>query len=505
MKFIQGQEFAALSSEGELLIYLAIDSCLIRVKPVNSTPGAFQPFLENPHLLQELADHLAQSRTSANSLALDKFRTGQKTRISALNLNMTGKCNLACVYCYAQGGDYARIQKDMDAPMALQTLDEALQASDPSLPFRIEFFGGEPLLNTEVIEAVIEWQKHSAAWKNHPGGTVNRISTNLTTLSGQQEQLLKEGNIIISISLDGPGKVQDQQRPFKDGRGSYDIIMGNIRRLREHMPQATIIARMTVYHFDQQVPEMVQELAETDLFDYVSIYPAAVSHKATTGHSHFSDHFQQGLLQVAKNYPQLLARGRFKGCLELNRYCEDVLAGQTVMNHCRAGIGYFTASPDGSIHPCHRLVGDPAWNLISCSPNEKFDFQSPATHQKLKDWRVMVDERDFCKTCAIRYLCGGGCKQQSLLSTGSLIGHDPNICAFARLLFEASLHVMNNLSQPVREKLTRSFAELTRLFVLCGQLTERNGRTSFPPLEPFKFHGIDLSLTEITLGEAPHG
>lgn len=448
---------------GKILVFSTLDSGLIELSPDGASPSSTPPAFTPEHL-QELVSKLPAARPVNPGVVADWWKS-PRTGFSALNLNLTDKCNLACVYCYAKGGDYQRIHQEMSPEAALHGLQQAISHRDQAFPFRIEFFGGEPLLNPTTIARVLAEQP---SW-GVP--VVNRISTNLTVCDPQHRDLLKKGAFIVSISLDGPGAVQDEQRPFKDGRGSYEPIMANIRRLREHCPDQVFVARMTVFRHDDKLLQMVEEFAATDLFDYVSIYPAAMQtgNPDEQGCSHFSGAFRDRFLAVAAAYPRLL-RGRFKGVLEVNRYLEDLLTGRAVANHCRAGAGYFTWSPDGSLHPCHRLVGDPARNLGG------FDLSTPERLAALKSWQTPADSRAVCSTCQIRYLCGGGCKQQSLIATGDLLGHDPNVCAYSWLLFEAALLVSANLQSSMNTPLTASFAELSRLFVLCGQPALPNHR-----------------------------
>ncbi len=405
-------------------------------------------------------------RGSPNAEAVRQYWREPRLTVSAVNLNLTDRCNLACVYCYAKGGDYERIRAPMSPEVAIGGIEAALRRRDAGVPFRLEFFGGEPLLNPETIGAVLDWQEAPSLARSAAGDIVNRISSNLTVLDDRHLELLARGHMIASISLDGPAAIQDIQRPFKDGRGSFALIFENIRRLRRRCPTATIVARMTVYRADDQLLASVRELVSHDLFDYVSIYAAAVGDGkgGAAGRSHFSDTFAQQYLALAAAYPELLGKGRFKGCLELNRYLEAMLMGRTVVNHCRAGAGYYTLSPDRTVHPCHRLVGDPAWNL------GLFDWdKTPGLAARLAPWQTPADQREVCSTCPLRYLCAGGCKQQALIATGSLVGHDPRICAFSQLLFDAALTVASRLTSPVEHKLRASFAELSRLFVFCGQ------------------------------------
>ena len=464
-----GDSFA-LVGNGEALLFFPETSRLARVSfPAETASDRCSDLLEN------LYKRLAQEQPSLNAGLVRSWAQRPQDRVSAVNLNLTDRCNLACVYCYARGGNYARLDREFSPEAAVSAVAAAFAQADPERDFRIEFFGGEPFLNEAAIGAVLDWQARTPAWRGHPLGTRNRVSTNLTHLGDALLERVHDSGMILSVSLDGTADVQDEQRPFKDGRGSYAVIIENIRRIRARCPEHTIVARMTVYRHDARLAAIVDELVQTGLFDYVSLYPAAVHTDAVrdVGHSHFSPAFREQFLRLAADYPRLLARGRFKGILELNRYAMILLSGRAALNHCRAGAGYFTASADGSIHPCHRLVGDASWNL------GRFDFGVDEL-ERLRPWRVPVLDRPACAACALRYLCGGGCKQEALLATGDLLGHAPRVCAFAHLLFEGALNVAARLTSDVVGKLRPSFRESERLFVLCGQPLAPNRR---PPAE----------------------
>ncbi len=472
---VSDTEFAYYFSSGDSRLFLLI--------PQNEAAGKT---ICSEEISEKIRGKLKkETDASRNSKVLAEYWKNQKTHVSALNLNLTDRCNLDCIYCYAKGGNYSRLKGDMTREIARWGLKTAFGMSDPERDFRIEFFGGEPLLNLPAIEELLDWQKSDPAWNNFPKGTVNRISTNLSTDDENAIRLLHEGKIIVSVSLDGDAPIQDLQRPFKDGRGSFSTIHENLLKLRKIYPDAVMVGRMTVYKGDDRLVEMVEKLVQKDIFDYFSIYPAAVQDDEKKGSSHFSPTFKNQFLSLADHYLRWCGKGRFKGILEVNRYCESIVTGKTVLNHCRGGAGYFTLSPDKSVHPCHRLVGDTGWDL------GPFDWAPGDSSERLKPWQTHVEDRKACSNCSLRFLCGGGCKQQQFISTGNLLGNDPRVCAFSRLLFEAALRVIKPLlldnfensdrKEKYREVLKKSFGELTRMFVFCGQPVTPNGRITIAP------------------------
>ncbi|MBF0410134.1 MAG: SPASM domain-containing protein [Candidatus Riflebacteria bacterium] len=431
--------------------------------------------------LSELANLISAKIENENQKTL-KQRGLPNTSVSALNLNLTDKCNLACVYCYAKGGNYSRIMREMSPEDSVKAVRNAFMASDIKRDFRVEFFGGEPLLNFPAFEAASDELSEIEKSLNGNRKIVRRVSTNLTELTPEMLEFFSKVPFIFSVSIDGDQLAQNSQRPFKNGSPSWEPIIENLEKIREVCPESIIVARITVYQQDKRLYEIVNEIADKNLFDYASIYPAAVE-----GENHFTAAFRENYLKIAQNYSKLLSRGRFSGILELNRFCEGILGRKVALNHCRAGNGYFTASPDGSVHPCHRLVGDESWNLGSFDISEKL----------LSQWQVKVDERQKCSECQIRYFCGGGCRQESLKSTGSLVGNSPKICAFSKLLFEAAMNVCTSINEVSESKLYKFSKISEELFVFCGQpLADRmQPDTIFP--ETIDFHGSVMRLKRI--------
>ena len=394
--------------------------------------------------------------------------SNRKMSVSALNLNLTPRCNLACVYCYAKGGDYERLDGDMKIETVMSALRDAMPHIDGSREFRFEFFGGEPLLNIDTIGSVLDWEEKRAGAGS---SIINRISSNLTQYSGEVEDLFKRGNFILSISIDGGRETQNSQRPYRGGAGSYDDIIANAKAVKSKLPHLPLVARMTVYNNAHGLLDEIRELVAMNIFDYCSIYSAAIDDRGH-GEVYMTDDFKKSFMDFAESYNELLAdkKNIFKGCLELNRYIGHILNGTCAANHCRAGIGYFSLSPDGSVHPCHRLIGKPEFEI-------KGGFKNLDSVPGF--WKTTVDMRERCSLCAIRYFCGGGCKQEALISTGDPLGVSCKSCDFSRLLFDSALMASIHLNGPALEKVRASSEKLSEMFVLCGQNVAANGRNTF--------------------------
>jgi len=168
--------------------------------------------------------------------------------LAKLSLHVAHICNLRCRYCYAQGGDYGQGPSMMSQDVARSAVDTVVERFGGVET--IQFFGGEPLLNWPAILSVCEYLDSSACDLSsmpHTG-----IVSNLVYYPEELEKLVNRYGIWVTVSLDGPAPVNDANRVFPDGRGSYSTVAANIRRLRQHTSEPrTVEATYTRTHASQ--------------------------------------------------------------------------------------------------------------------------------------------------------------------------------------------------------------------------------------------------------------
>ncbi|UFZ03307.1 SPASM domain-containing protein [Bradyrhizobium ontarionense] len=403
----------------------------------------------------------------------------------AINVNLTSVCNLGCTYCFADGGDYGRISGKLEGDIAddiFRFVQDRLHGEES---VRFEFFGGEPLLNFERISAMCA---RAEAVSNETGiKFIHRISTNLTVLPEGALELFARHGFIVSVSIDGCRETHDRNRPTKGGRGSWDRIIANCRAVRAAGDDITLVARMTVMGGDPGMKENVRALWDMNLFDYFQIYPGVVPRSIGQALDAKNGNFGQGtmaadfldqLAEFVDGYSDLFnPDNRFRGVLEYERIADMVLRGKAALSFCSGGRNYFTFSPDHSIMPCHRLVGDTAL--------QSGDSRTGIDATTLHDWRMPIDDHPVCSGCWIRYICGGGCKQENLQATGSLNSPSAEGCRHQIQLVE---NVVGMLAAQDDSYRMRDRSQLDDLFVSCGRpvmLNFRNDAES-PPLQHFQ-------------------
>ncbi|AXS41688.1 radical SAM protein [Breoghania sp. L-A4] len=462
-----------LDSESHRLFTIsnALRDQLTRDNPV--WPEEAEAELESLRASGVLAPYNARALSKADPLAGANL---------ALNINLTAFCNLGCTYCFAEGGDYGRLKgklsKDVDVDAIVAFIEEKTR---PGETVRFEFFGGEPLMNFPVIE---ELCARSLEMRARLGiEFIYRVSTNLTTkLTGRELSLFHRFRFIVSVSIDGGAKTHDRNRPRKSGRGSQEAIARNCEQVRAASEDITLVARMTYVPYpDSSLVEDMRHLYDMNIFDWFQILPAAVAeenHAAVYGDAAFDtadleDRQAPYNAKIEAEFEALHDRyldlftpaNRFKGILEVETVMRMILDGEFANGFCSGGRNYFTFSPDKSIMPCHRLVGDEGFQVG--------DFHAGVDDAKVAAWRTGVNAQPVCSRCSIRYICGGGCKQENTIATGDINAPDPAKCAFQFALVRSAVRIIARGGEALR---ARDRGRLSALFVSCGRPMMPNNR-----------------------------
>ena len=164
--------------------------------------------------------------------------------LRSLSLAVTQTCNLACGYCYAQGGGFGAPAKRMEWPVARDAVLRLLEQASPGDTVNVAFLGGEPLINRALIAQTTRFAAAEA--KARGIGVGFSITTNGTLLALEDRDLFDEHAFSVTVSLDGVGEVHDRQRPFRGGNGSFDRILARLTPLLQNQGRMRMSARVTV-------------------------------------------------------------------------------------------------------------------------------------------------------------------------------------------------------------------------------------------------------------------
>lgn len=341
-------------------------------------------------------------------------------------LLLTQSCNLRCIYCYGGGGEYGT-GGSMDEKTALQSVDWLIEQSKKVKKINIVFFGGEPFLNFSLMKTVVEYAKQKAAKVDKSVGF--SVTTNATLLDDEKISFIKEHDIHVVVSIDGPKEIQDKQRPFAGGKGSYDVIIPNIKKLLAVLPEANAHAVLV----DDEKIHIVKNALKEIGFNEVTMVPASASlfdeasEKAKLSRKLESMKKEieieaEAWLHFTKNKNSEELKNLLKSS-HIYSYLLAFLYNQKKLYACGAGLKLAAVSCSGDIYPCHRFVGIDNYrlgNVFSNQINREKYQKSPIT---------FVEE---CSSCFAKYLCAGGCKHDNASSCNSAFKPSQDMCNLTR-------------------------------------------------------------------------
>lgn len=324
----------------------------------------------------------------------------------SLSLAISQACNLACTYCYAQEGTFGGTATAMSRDVAFQAVDFLLSQASEGEVVHLSFLGGEPLLARKLLRETVEYAEAQGVIRGIRVGF--SITTNGTLVIPSDADFFSQHRFAVTLSLDGSGKTHDTLRPFKNGAGTIETILRNIRPLLRHPSEMQVSARVTVTPRNLTLPETLTDLVALG-FHSVGFSPMLAS---PTGHDEIDcESLQQMLEQMitcGHLFEEHVQRGHRFPFSNMTNAMMELHRGTHRPYPCGAGAGYLGVSADGALSACHRFVND--------SQGEMGDLSHGIDHSQQNLWlnERHVHRQEPCQSCWARYLCGGGCHHEVL-------------------------------------------------------------------------------------------
>lgn len=343
--------------------------------------------------------------------------------LATLVLNVTQDCNMRCSYCFAAAGTYGKAAAKMDRETAFKAVDFLLRRSGDGKEVTLTFFGGEPLLNFEVIRATVKYARNEAG---RAGKAVDfSLTTNGTLLDEKRIRFLSDERVGVTVSMDGPPEVHDRHRRLRGGQGSYRMVLPGVLALVRGHRTRPVGARATL---TRGIPDLERCLFHLlDLgFHEVGFSPVT---SADPGH-YLSGADLESLLEQFRELAYLFRdralEGRFLGFSNISNLVAEIHAGEVKRYPCGAGLGLMGVSATGDLFLCHRLVENEAAFLGSLGngiDRKRRDLLMRALH---------LGRKADCRGCWVRHFCAGGCYQEALERQGGLSRKNAQYCDWLR-------------------------------------------------------------------------
>lgn len=338
----------------------------------------------------------------------------RKTVVKALCLHIAHDCNLACRYCFAGEGEYQGDRALMSYEVGKQALDFLIANSGSRRNLEVDFFGGEPLMNFNVVKQLVRYGREQE--KIHDKKFRFTLTTNGVLLNDDIIAFLNEEMSNVVLSVDGRKSVHDWMRPTRNAKGSYDLIIPKFQKLAESREQKNYYVRGTFTRHNLDFAKDVMHLVDLG-FEQISVEPVVADEKEEYA-------IQEGDIQkICDEYDELA-----KALIECKKngkkvnffhFNIDLSGGPCVakrLSGCGSGTEYLAVTPWGDLYPCHQFVG-----------KEEFLMGNVFDGVKKTDLRdefklCNVYAKPKCKECFARFYCSGGCAANSYNFHGNING-----------------------------------------------------------------------------------
>ena len=334
--------------------------------------------------------------------------------IKAMCLHIAHTCNLNCSYCFASQGKYQGERAIMSYEVGKRAFDFLIEKSGTRRNLEVDFFGGEPLMNWDVVKKLV-------AYARSIEGKYNKnfrftLTTNGMLIDDEVIDFLNKEMSNVVLSLDGRKEVNDHFRKDYMGRGSYDTIVPKFKRLVEARGGKNYYVRGTYTHNNVDFTNDILHMADlgfTELSMEPVVCPPGDPYALT------EDDLPKLFRQYEMLAEEMIKRKKEGRGFTFYHYMLDLKNGPCIYKRitgCGSGTEYVSVTPWGELYPCHQFVGDEKYSLGN--------IWDGITNTKIQDEFRSCNAyaREECRDCWAKLYCSGGCAANSYHSTGSISG-----------------------------------------------------------------------------------
>ena len=356
--------------------------------------------------------------------------------IKAMCLHVSHDCNLRCAYCFASQGDFHGERMVMDLETGKKALDFLLENSGNRRNLEVDFFGGEPMMNFEVVKELVSYgREREKVYGKHFRFT---MTTNGLLLNDENIAYLNREMANVVLSIDGRKEINDTMRPTVNKKGSFDTIVPKFQKLIASRGDKDYYIRGTFTNHNLDFSKDVMLFHELG-FEKTSMEPVVTdpNEEYAIREEHLDqilkeyEKLSEAYLQIRKEDPDFL----------FFHYMIDLSGGPCAYKKsigCGAGSEYVAVTPTGDIYPCHQFVGEEEFLLGNVDEG--------IVNNDLQDHFHMADvfHKDACTECWAKYFCSGGCHANAYHNNGDIYEPFDIGCEMERKRLECALSVYAN-------------------------------------------------------------
>lgn len=363
----------------------------------------------------------------------------RETVVKALCLHIAHDCNLACKYCFAEEGEYHGRRALMSFEVGKKALDFLVKNSGNRVNLEVDFFGGEPLMNWQVVKDLVNYGRSLEKQNNKKFRFT--LTTNGILLNDEIMEFLNREMSNVVLSIDGRKEINDLMRPYRGGQGSYDTIVPRFKKVAESRNQKNYYVRGTFTRNNLDFAEDVMHLADLG-FQQISVEPVVAMPEDDYALR------KEDIPKILKEYDrlavELLKRRKEGRGVNFFHFMIDLKGGPCVakrLSGCGSGTEYLAVTPWGDLYPCHQFVGKEEFLM----GNVDEGITRTDIRDEFKTCNVYAKEK--CRNCFAKFYCSGGCAANSYNFHGSINDAYDLGCELQRKRIECAIMIKAALAE----------------------------------------------------------
>ena len=357
----------------------------------------------------------------------------KSNEVKALCIHICHDCNMRCRYCFADEGAYHSVRERMSFETAKAAVDFLIANSGKRKVLEMDFFGGEPLMNLDVI-------KQTVAYAKEEGAKVGKkflftTTTNCLLLDEPTIQFFNEEMENVVLSLDGRPEINDAIRKTVNGKGTFKYIIDKIKNFISLRGDKSYYVRGTFTAKNLDFAKDVLFIADQGV-DSISMEPVVTEIEDLQIKEEHIPTIEKEYENLCEAYLDRYKKGEAFNFFHFNIDLEGGPCLSKRVSACGAGNEYFSVTPNGDLYPCHQFAGDAKFRMGSVFEG----ITRPDVREQFKNSCLFT--RKKCEKCFAKFICSGGCSANNYHYNGDIEEPYAITCAMMKKRIECAMHIL---------------------------------------------------------------
>lgn len=376
-----------------------------------------------------------ESLKEAGLLYKDEVKTApiKSNEIKALCIHICHDCNFRCRYCFADEGAYHSKRESMSLETAKAAVDFLIANSGKRKVLEMDFFGGEPLMNLDVLKQTVYYAKEQGAKAGKK--FLFTTTTNALLLNDETIAFFNEEMENVVLSLDGRKEVHDAIRKSINGKGTFDLIIDKIKKFISLRGNNSYYVRGTFTAKNLDFAKDVLFIADQGV-DSISMEPVVTEIPDLEIRKEHLNRIEEEYETLCEEYLKRHAEGKGFNFFHFNIDLEGGPCLSKRVSACGAGNEYFSVVPNGDLYPCHQFAGNSEFKMGSVYEG----ITRPDIREKFKNSCLFT--RKKCENCFAKFICSGGCSANNYHFNGDIDEPYETTCAMMKKRVECAMHIL---------------------------------------------------------------